>query len=264
MNSKNFPANPKGFAPASVTKFVAIKNQILAGLPREKYHQLFSHLRLVKLSENTVLCEPEDNFQHAYFINSGVVSLLSIIKDGDSIEVGSVGNEGMVGISIALREPKAPYRVVVEVPGEALAVSTDILRHEFDKEGELKDHLLRYTHAYSTYLSQLGVCNYFHTLDKRLCRLLLTTSDRAQTDSFHLTHEFLSQVLGTGRTAVTMAAIRLQRSGLIGYRRGRLSILNRAGIEAASCDCYQSTKEVFDRLRADNFEAKASHGARRP
>lgn len=264
MNSKDFPAHPRGSASASIAQSVTIKNQILARLPREKYRQLFSNLRLMKLSENKVLCEPEDNFRHAYFINSGVVSLLSIIKDGNSIEVGSVGSEGMVGISIALRENRAPYRVIVEVPGEALAVSADILRHEFDKEGELRDHLLRYTHAYSTYLSQLGVCNYFHSLDKRLCRLLLTTSDRAQTDSFHLTHEFLSQVLGAGRTGVTMAAIRLQRSGLIAYRRGRLSILNRAGTEAAACDCYEITKEVFDRLCPTNFEANTGNRATRP
>ena len=260
MSSKFFSVGARDFAPVAVTQHVTVRNQILAGLPREKYRQLFSNLRLVRLKENKVLCEPEDDFRHAYFINSGVASLLSIIRDGDSIEVGSVGHEGVIGIPIALREAKAPYRVVVQVSGEALSVGADILRQEFDREGELRDRLLRYAHAFSTHMSQLGVCNYFHTLDKRLCRLLLTTSDRAQSGSFHLTHEFLSQVLGTCRTGVTMAAIRLQRSGLIDYHRGQLRILNRAGVEANACDCYQVTKEVFARLRCPGFEAAEENG----
>jgi CRP-like cAMP-binding protein len=159
MSSKFFSATARGYAPVAVTQCATVRNQIPAGLPREKYRQLFSGVRLVRLNENKILFEPEDDCRHAYFINSGVASLLSLIEDGDSIEVGSVGNEGVVGISIALREAKAPYRVVVQLPGEALMVSADILRHEFDREGELKDRLLRYTHAFSTYMSQLGVCN---------------------------------------------------------------------------------------------------------
>lgn len=263
MSSKFFFANARDSVPVAVTQCVQVRNRILAGLPREKYRQLFSNLSLVRLNENKVLCEPEDDFRHAYFINSGVASLLSIIKDGDSIEVGNVGDEGVVGISIALREAKTPYRVIVQVPGEALTVSADILRQEFDREGELRDRVLRYMHAFSTYMSRLGVCNYFHTLDKRLCRLLLTTGDRVQSDSFHLTHEFLSQVLGTGRTGVTMAAIRLQRLGLISYHRGQLTILNRAGIEATTCECYQVTKEVFAHLHWHNFGATRNNSSYR-
>jgi CRP-like cAMP-binding protein len=175
-----------------------------------------------------------------------MASLMCITTEGSSIEVGAVGNEGMVGIPVLLRRATSPHEVVVLVPGEALAVPTDILEREFNKEGELKNRLLSYTHGLVTYISQLGVCNHFHTVDKRLCRWLLISSLQIQSQSFHLTHDVLSQVLGTGRTGVTMAANKLQKEGLIEYHRGQITILNHVGLEAACCDCYQITKEVFD------------------
>jgi CRP-like cAMP-binding protein len=221
-------------------------NKILSGLSYEKYHQLFSHLRPVVLTANQVLYDMEDKFASAYFINNGVVSLLSIAGDGNSIEIGNVGNEGMVGIPIILREAKTPYRIIVQVPGDAVMVRAEILRREFDKEGELKDRLLRYTYALSTYMCQLGVCNHFHTAEKRLSRWLLIASDRVQSNTFQLTHEFLAQALGTGRTGVTMAALRLQKSGLICCHRSEITILNRSGLEAVSCDCYPISKQVFE------------------
>ena len=122
-----------------------------------------------------------------------MASLLSITAAGESIEVGNVGNEGIVGIPVVLGEAKTPHQIVVQVPGDALAVSADILRQEFEKEGELRDRLLSYSHALATYMSQLGVCNHFHTLDKRLCRWLLMSSYPVQSQSFQLTHESLSQ-----------------------------------------------------------------------
>ena len=224
----------------------AIGNKILGGLSHEKYHQLFSNLRPVVLTANQVLYDMEDEFESAYFINNGVASFLSIAGDGSSIEIGNVGSEGMVGIPIILREAKTPYRIIVQVPGDAVMVSAEILRYEFDREGELKDRLLRYTYALSTYMCQLGVCNHFHTADKRLSRWLLMASDRVQSNTFQLTHEFLAQALGTSRTGVTMAAIRLQRSGLICCHRSQITILNRPGLEAVSCDCYPITKQVFE------------------
>lgn len=221
-------------------------NQILTRLPREKYDLLFSNLRKVSLTPHQVLYSIEDNIRSAYFINNGLASLLSISAEGESIEVGNVGNEGVVGIPVVLRQAKTPHQIVVQVPGDALVVSADILIHEFDKEGELKDRLLSYTHALATYMSQLGVCNHFHTLDKRLCRWLLVSSYQVQSQTFHLTHESLSQVLGTGRTGITMAANKLQRDGLIRYHRGEITILNRSGMEEMSCDCYQITRDVLE------------------
>ena len=221
------------------------RNRILAGLPREQYAELFSSLRLVSLKSHQILYGVGDGIRCAYFINDGIASLMSITTEGNSIEVGNVGNEGMVGIPVLLRHVTTPHQVVVQVRGEALAISTDILKQQFDKEGELRNRLLSYTHALATYMSQLGVCNHFHTVDKRLCRWLLISSLQVQSQSFHMTHEALSQVLGTGRTGVTMAANKLQRAGLIKHYRGQITIINQAGLETACCDCYQITKEVM-------------------
>jgi CRP-like cAMP-binding protein len=174
-----------------------------------------------------------------------MASLMSITNEGNSIEVANIGSEGVIGIPVLLRQERTPHQIVVQVPGDAFVVSADVLKQEFEREGELKEQLLCYTHALATYMSQLGVCNHFHTVDKRLCRWLLISSYQVQSFSFHLTHESFSQVLGTGRTGVTMAANKLQRLGLIEYRRGQITILDRAGMEALSCDCYKITTEVF-------------------
>lgn len=231
---------------SAVTQTAVFKNRILTGLPREQYDSLFSNLTPVNLHPHQVLYDAGDDIRCAYFINDGMASLMCITTEGSSIEVGNVGNEGMVGIPVLLRHVTSPHQVMVQVPGEALAISTPIIKREFEKEGELKNRLLSYTHALVTYMSQLGVCNHFHTVDKRLCRWLLVSSLQVHSQSFHLTHDALSQVLGTGRTGVTMAANKLQKAGLIQYHRGQITILNRAGLEAACCDCYQITKEVFD------------------
>jgi len=232
--------------PIALTQTTAVRNQILAGLPRDKYVSLFSNLRPVSLNAHEVLYSVEDNIQCAYFINHGIASLMCITAEGNSIEVGNVGNEGMVGMPVLLRHVKTPHQVVVQVPGDALMVSAEILGQEFEREGELRNRLLSYTHALVTYMSQLGVCNHFHTVDTRLCRWLLISSLQVQSQSFQLTHESLSQVLGTGRTGVTMAANKLQRAGLIKYHRGQITILNQPGMEEICCDCYQITKEVFE------------------
>lgn len=221
-------------------------NQILKRLPREKYEFLFSHLRKVSLTAHQMLYSVEDDIRCVYFINNGLASLLSVTAEGETIEVGNVGKEGVIGVPVLLREAKTPHQIVVQVPGDALVVSADILIHEFDKGGELRDRLLSYTHAFATYVSQLGVCNHFHTLDKRLCRWLLISSYQVQSQRFHLTHESLSQVLGTSRTAVTMAAKKLQHDGLIDYHRGEITILDRDAMAEISCNCYQISKDVLD------------------
>lgn len=231
---------------AGITQVAKFRNRILAGLPDEKYPKLFSNLRPVRLTEQQILYSVEDTISAVYFINTGIASLMFITGEGNCIEVGNVGSEGIIGIPLLLRQEKTPYHIIVQVPGDALAVSAEILRQEFEREGKLKERLLYYTYALNTYISQLGVCNHFHTVDKRLCRWLLTSSYQVQSESFHLTHESLSQVLGTGRTAVTMAANKLQRLGLIEYHRGQIAILDRAGMEAISCDCYRIATEVFE------------------
>jgi CRP-like cAMP-binding protein len=231
-----------------LTQPAAFKNQILRGLPREKYQRLFANLKLVNLVANQIIYNHEDAIDSAYFINRGMASLLSTTAEGDIIEVGNIGNEGLVGVPVVLKQLKTPYESVVRVSGDAWVAGTSVLRNEVEKPGELRDRLLAYTHALTTYMSQLGVCNHFHTLDKRLCRWLLIASQQVQSETFQLTHESLSQVLGKGRSGITMAANRLQKSGLIRYQRGQLSILDRRGMEATSCACYKISKEIFEQL----------------
>jgi CRP-like cAMP-binding protein len=231
--------------PTGLTQCAALRNRILAGLSHEKYSNLFSALRPVTLNEQEILYHVDDNINSAYFINSGMASLMSITNEGNSIEVANIGNEGVIGIPVLLRQDRTPHQIVVQVSGDAFVVSVDILKQEFEREGELKEQLLCYTHALATYMSQLGVCNHFHTVDKRLSRWLLLSSYQVQSLSFHLTHESFSQVLGTGRTGVTMAVNKLQRLGLIESGRGQITLLDRAGLEAISCDCYKITTEVF-------------------
>jgi CRP-like cAMP-binding protein len=178
----------------AITQTAVCKNRILTGLPREQYDSLFSNLTPVNLHYHQVLYDAGDDIRCAYFINDGMASLMCITTEGSSIEVGNVGNEGIVGIPVLLRHVTSPHQVVVLVPGEALAVTTDTLKGEFNKEGELKNRLLSYTQALVTYMSQLGVCNHFHTVDKRLCRWLLISSLQVHSQSFHLTHDALSQV----------------------------------------------------------------------
>jgi CRP-like cAMP-binding protein len=229
-----------------LTQAAGSRNQILSGLAPDKYERLFASVRPVSFAAHEVIYNADDRIRSAYFIDSGMASFLSVTAEGESIEVGNVGNEGFIGTPIVFRQVKIPHQIVIQVPGEALEVSADVLRQEFEKEGELKDRLLAYTHALANYMSQLSVCNHFHTLDKRLCRWLLISSLQVQSQSFQLTHESLSQVLGTGRTGITMAANKLQKDGLIQYRRGQLTILDRQGLEAFACDCYQISKEVFE------------------
>lgn len=226
----------------------SIRNGILAALPYQEFARLFPNLRLVNLAAGDVLCETGDNIRHAYFLNSGAVCLLAESSNGESIEVGSVGNEGVVGVPTILRVERALFRVIVEIPGDALRVEADTLREEFHRGGELQNWLLRYTHALFTQMFQSGICNHFHTVEQRLARWLLVTSDRGQSESFQLTHELIAQMLGTSRSAVTMAAARLERLGLISHCRGKVIILDRPALQVTGCECYEIIKDEFDRF----------------
>jgi CRP-like cAMP-binding protein len=232
--------------PAAVRKTCSIRNGILAALPCEEFARVFPNLKLVNLTAGGILYETGDNIRYAYFLNSGAVCLLAESSNGESIEVGSVGNEGLVGLPAILRVERAPFRVIVEITGDALRIEAETLREEFHRGGKLQNWLLRYTHALFTQMSQSGICNHFHTVEERLSRWLLITSDRGQSESFRLTHELIAQMLGTSRSAVTMAAAKLQRLGLISHRRGRVTILDRPVLELTACECYQIVKEEFN------------------
>lgn len=221
----------------------AFSNALLSALPREEYERLSPHLELVRLTPGKILYNAGDAVRHAYFPKGGMICLLSTTEDGRTIEVGVIGNEGMVGIPIVLRSGGAPYQVMVQLAGNALRISGNALREEFNRGGKLQDLLLRYTHALLVQVAQSAACNSFHTVKERLCRWLLVSRDRVQTDTIHLTQEFLSHMLGVQRTSVTQIASALQKEGLIRHSRGRITILDRRGLEVASCECYRRVRE---------------------
>src|SRR5436305_11006561 len=198
------------------------ENRILSALPRGEYARLAAHLEIVRLPQNKTLYDAGSAIRHAYFLKSGMVSLLSITESGATVEVGMVGNEGVAGIPAILRINSTPYQVVVQLPATAARIRVDILKAEFNRGGVLQDLLLRYMHTLLTQISQSAACNRYHSMRARLCRWLLVSRDRVHTGTLHLTQEFLSQMIGAPRTRVTMVARDLQKRGLIRYSRGKI------------------------------------------
>lgn len=225
-------------------------NHLLAALPREEYSRFAPRLEMVRLPAGRVLCEAGGGIRHLYFLKGGMASLLSLTEDGHSVEVGMIGNEGVVGLPAVLGIDTAPYRVVMQLPANALRIKADALRAEFNRGGRLQKLLLHYTHTLLTQIAQSAACNRYHTMKARLCRWLLVSRDRAHTDTLQLTQEFLSQMIGAPRTRVTLVARDLQRAGLIRYSRGQITILDKRGLEAKSCECYRIVKEQISHFLA--------------
>jgi CRP-like cAMP-binding protein len=199
------------------------------------------------LKSGQVLHEAGGVHQWAYFLDTAVASILSVAEDGTSIEVSVVGDDGVVGIPIVLRTQGFPYKIIVQTPGMAWRMKADVLRREFDRCGPLHKLVLYYLHTLIVVLAQSGACNRFHTMKQRLCRWLLTAQDRTQSSEIKSTQELLSEMLGVDRGSASQAASALQRAGLISYRRGRVIILDRAGLEGAACECYSIVRGEFDR-----------------
>ena len=208
------------------------------------------YLERVHLPRGKVLFEAGDLIRHAHFPMNGVVSLLGMTEDGETVEVAMVGTEGMLGVPIVLRVGLTLHRSMVHIQADALRLSSDILRTEFNRNGQFQDLLLRYTHTLLAQLTQSAVCNRFHTVEARLGRWLLVIYDRVRRETFYLTQEFISHMLGTPRTVVTIAANKLQDAGFIHYRRGKITILNRQGLESAACECYRVVTNEISRFIA--------------
>jgi len=217
---------------------IVIKNKLLAALPRRDYNRLRQHLETVTLPINKILYEPDEIIRHAYFCNDAVVSLVSIFADGKSVEVGLVGNEGMAGIQIILGGRSPRTRGIVQISDGAERITAKALKLEFDRGGALHDILLRYVSLLFTQVSQTAACNRTHRLESRLARWLLMVHDRVDSDEFRLTQDLISQMLGTTRPEVTIAASLLQHEQLIKYTRGRMRVIDRPGLESAACECY--------------------------
>jgi CRP-like cAMP-binding protein len=219
-----------------------VANRLLAALPGKEYQRLRPHLKEVALSFGEVLYEPGEIIRRVYFPNRGIVSLLSMVEERSTLEVGVVGAEGMVGISVFLGAHASLNQALVQGAGTAMSMKADAMRKHVGHEGPLPDMLRRYTNSLLAQISQTAACNRFHALEARLARWLLMTHDRLRSNEFKLTQEFLSHMLGVRREGVTNAARALQRQNLIRYVRGQITILDRAGLEARSCGCYEIVK----------------------
>ena len=220
-----------------------IANKLLAALPKKEYQALQSRLEETPLVFEEFIYRPNELISDVYFPNSGIISLLAGVNAHGTLEVGLVGNEGMLGLSVFLGVNSSGNRAVVQGAGSAMKMRETALRKQCDKGGALPRLLQRYAHSVLTQITQSAVCNQFHSVDARLARWLLMTHDRIADDEFQLTQEFLSNMLGVRREGVSKAAGKLQKRNLITYSRGRLKVLDRAGLEATSCGCYEIIKK---------------------
>ena len=223
-------------------------NRLLAALPDAEFQRWLPLLEDVQLPLGRVLYESGVTMGHVYFPTTAIVSLLYVMADGASAEIAVVGKEGLVGVSLFMGGGSTPSRAVVQSAGSGFRLRAAAVHEEFNRAGPTLHLLLRYTQALITQMSQTAVCNRHHTLDQQLCRWLLLSLDRLDGDELTMTQELIANMLGVRREGVTEAALKLQRAGLISYARGRITMLDRPGLEARSCECYAVVKKEYDRL----------------
>lgn len=229
-----------------------MKNQLLAALPSKEYSRLVAYMEVVPLELKQYLYLRNQPIEYVYFLNYGVASMLTVLTDGSAIEVATVGNEGMVGLPVFLGVDRIPGECFIQVPGYGLRMRVDAFKTHVTASSPLHDLLQRYTQALFNQIAQSAACNRLHSIEERLCRWLLMTADRVETGTFPLTQEFLSKMLGVNRSSVSLTASILQRAGLIEYVRGQMTILDRSGLEATTCECYQVVRAEFERLLNGN------------
>jgi CRP-like cAMP-binding protein len=223
-------------------------NHLLAALPPGEMGALRPHIQTVPLTFKKVLYEAERPLEHVYFPHRGVVSMVAEMEDGSAVEVATVGPEGMVGLPIFLGDTTIAGRGFVQVPGEAARMETEAFRRALGRTPKLHLLLSRYTLALLNLLAQNTACNRRHSVEERLARWLLLTQDRVHEPKFAMTQEFMSQMLGVSRPTVSTAASILQKAGFITYVRGQITVTDRPGLEAASCECYRAIRKQFERL----------------
>lgn len=225
------------------------RNRLLASLPPADFERLRSSLEPVDLTYRRSLYAANRQISYVYFFETGVGSLVKTMKNGDASEVGTIGNEGIVGLPIVLGDTRSPTAVYVQVPGVGLRMKASAFCEAMDQSRALRTSLLHYAHAFFNQVAQSAACANHHVLEQRCARWLLMTYERMDSNQFLLTHEFLAMMLGIrSRAGVTIAAGILQRAGLIRYRRGQITILDLKGLERRSCECYETSKQEFDRL----------------
>lgn len=224
------------------------QNHLLAALPTEAQLRLFRHLELVEMPLGKVLYESGESSGQVYFPTDSIVSLLYVMVNGASAEISVVGNEGIVGIAVFMGGESTTSRAIVQSGGHAYRLAGQLLKDEFNRHGGFQVLMLRYTQALITQMAQTAVCNRHHTIDRQLCRWLLLSLDRLRSNELTMTQELIANMLGVRREGVTEAAGKLQRLGVIDYRRGRIEVLDRERLEGLSCECYAVVKKETDRL----------------
>jgi len=227
------------------------QNHLLSVLPKAESDRLLPHMEAVTLPLGDALYESGDRLNHVFFPTTAIVSLLYVLENGASAEIAVVGNEGIVGIALFMGGETMPNRAVVQSEGEAYRLNGQVLKQEFKRAGALQHLLLRYTLAMLTQMAQTAVCNRHHSVDQQLCRWLLLSLDRLPASELSMTQELIANMLGVRREGVTEAAGKLQSAGLIHYSRGRITVLDRPGLEARVCECYNVVQEEFRRLLPD-------------
>jgi CRP-like cAMP-binding protein len=222
-----------------------IRNHLLAALPCEEYERLLPRLESVPLTFMGVLYEGGEPIRHVYFPDDGLISLLIVMGDETVREIGVVGNEGMLGVAVALGMKTTTTRALIQMPGSAMRMKAGALRDELGRGGALPNVLRHYSHALFTQVSRSAACVSTHAVGERLSRWMLMTHDHAPGDEFEMKHEFMAMMLGVTRSVVTRAAGRLQKEEMIRYVRGRVTVLDRGGLEAAACECYGVVKAEY-------------------
>jgi CRP-like cAMP-binding protein len=222
------------------------KNRILASLPKTEIARLVPHLSPIELNQGMSLIEA--TAPYGYFLEDGIASVVVTLKNGDTVEVGIIGIDGVVGLPILLETEGTPGRTFMQIGGSGYRINAKALKTEFDHAGHFRAKVLRYIQAFHVQAAQTAACNRLHGIEERLSRWLLSCHDRMTSDQLRLTHDFLSQMLGAPRTTVTLAAGLLHRAGLIDYSRGLVTIKDRGALEGASCECYFTVRDEFRRL----------------
>jgi CRP-like cAMP-binding protein len=225
-----------------------VENRLLAALPVEEYEYLRPHMERVSFALGEVIYESGGRLDHVFFPTTAIISLLYIMEDGATAEMGLAGNDGVVGIALFMGGDTMPNRAIVQSAGTGIRMNAKVLQDEFKRGGKFQRLLLRYTQALITQISQTAVCNRLHTVEQQLCRWILLSHDRVQADELIMTQALIADMLGVQRRGVTVAAGRLQDVGAISYVRGHIKILDRQKLEATVCECYRVVKDEFDRL----------------
>lgn len=237
------------------------ENRLLQLLEPRDLDGLRPHLEHVQFAYRQPLYEAYQDITQVYFPIEGVASLVSTMEDGSAAEIGTIGNEGVVGLPIILGDRRTPTNAYIQVPGSGLRLRADVLRREIVTNSRVRAVLLLYAHAFFNQVAQSAACAHFHSIQQRCCRWLLMTHDRVQSDQFMLTQEFLGMMLGVRRTSITEVAREMKRQKLITYSRGLVTILDRAGLEKHACECYAVSRNEFDHLLGLPVAARTSAGA---